>query len=408
MSTVLVTKENKNLGDIKVINNLMDLDVSSCDCVIYHSSEGTELDLVRCISDLKGKVDKIIYVNNDLEPLPYGLFKGIDADIYDSEDYIEDEDIVNYIVENYKQTGMTIRKPIEDLGLIENGVNAIIDKDSEDVKQLAENELWLDSLTTSIMSLTKEASRSELMSSEMVNLLNSITSFMKDFDNSRHTTEKELQKLKEMVEDYEKSRPSTPFIYSKYTVPVQVKKVLYIKVYGNCKYLLSFLDAYQHYLKMNARCSSKLLLVLPKLKLHVQKYATTVPRIDSDTLNIINLSESDFYVSFEPKKAVLDAFFKQNSNLYIVVDMLYGDTLIDGFNVETFNAVSGMSDLDTYKLNAHRIISSMVGLPLDTESINIPYLVRYREQNEQSKRTAYFDRCEKLFNLLDKVLKIEG
>lgn len=405
MDIVVISKQDLDIENVTVVNDMRTLDTTKYDGIVFHSSEGSNLEIVRCITSLDKKGKKVVYINNEINSLFYCLFSGIGADIYDSEDYLVDYEMLDYILSNYKETGMELKAPDTDLDVISNGVMALVTKGAEEVVRLAENELWLTTLNNAVNSLDIALERSNSLNGEVVGVLNSVSTLLSNLEDNMKNTEKEILELNKMVAEYDKKvRPNTPFMFSSYNVPITVKKVMYVKVYGNCKYLLSFLSAYQHYLKMNKQFSSKLLVMQPKLKLHMQKYSQKkIPQLSKESIGMVNLKAYDFFVTFEPKKSVLDAFFKENANLYIVVDMLYGDDMLEGYNVEKFCAINGVSDLEVYNLKPEKIISSLVGLP---NNIMIPHILKYQEANEQSRRTFYFDRCEKMYKLIDKVLNL--
>lgn len=405
MNIVVISTQNLDIEGVTILDDLRVLDADNYDGIVFNSSEGSDLELVRYITALANSGKKIVYINSDINSLYYCLFNGIGADIYDSEDFLADYDMLDYLLSNYKSTGMALKAPDGDLDIISNGVMAIVTKTSDEVVKLANNELWLTNINKAVDNLDIALQRNSEVNSEVVSVLNSVTTLLSNFEDNRKSTEKEIIELHKLVADYDKKqRPNTPFMFSSYTVPVTVKKVMYIKTYGSCKYLLSFLSAYQHYLKMNKQYSSKLLVMQPKLKLHMQKYAhKKIPQLSKDSIGMVNLKSYDFFVTFEPKKTVLDAFFKENTNLYIVVDMLCGDVMLEGYNVEQFNALSGISDIDTYKLKPEKLISSLVGLP---NNIMIPHILKYQDANEQSRRTFYFDRCENSYKLIDKILNV--
>ena len=49
----------------------------------------------------------------------------MDADIYDDETYLYDESILDYIIDNYKETGMTIKSDNEMFEELAKGISAV-------------------------------------------------------------------------------------------------------------------------------------------------------------------------------------------------------------------------------------------------------------------------------------------
>lgn len=406
-SILLITTENYKLNKIRAVKSFVNIDWGEVSALIFHSSTDSDLDIMKELTSLKEKVEKVIYINSKINPLYYCIFTGLDADIYDSEDYLQDEDTLLFLVEAYKNTGMTMKSASEDLDTLAKSIAAISSSSVEGLQKLLSNEYWTRTLTTAISNIDNSLTRADQININVVEMLTESNKLIKELEETNDKTTEEIKKLTNIIQEMErKSKPSTPFIFSSYNVPVTAQKVLNIKAYGECRYLVSFILAYQHYLKMHRQINAKVLFILPKLKLVMQKYAKLGSRLAPESIHIIDFNDSKVFVTFEPKKLIMDSFFKQKGvQVFIVLDLMYGDTLVKGHQVEDLFAVSSFSDIDRFKLQGNRCI-----LPLSRSgkigNISIPHISSYLGANEATRRSLYFDRCAEQFKLLDTILKL--
>ncbi len=390
------------LDGVKTVRSIEGMNLSGVDCLIFNSSSDKDMSVLLSLSKIKGVVPKIIYISSKVDPLYYGMFSGLGADIYDNEDYLTDAGVVKYFIDSYKNTGLTMKPPSEDVETLAKSISAISSASEENIRTLVSNKLWLQTLSTSVTNVGVALERSSDVNTKSVESWREISKFIDALSVSNDVTKHEIDKLKVLITDLERNaRPNAPFIFSTYTVPQVVNKVLYIRVLGSCRYLNSFVLAYQHYLKMRMQRSSKVLFALPKLKIHMQRYKD-MARIAPDSIDILDISSSDVFVTFEPKKIVLDAFFGQsNVELFIVVDLMFSDPLLEGYMVDTFTAVSGVADVKRFNLKAARTIFPLVGLE---DSLILPHIAEFAQKTESVRKTLYFKSCEKLYDVLDTVL----
>jgi len=223
-------------------------------------------------------------------------------------------------------------------------------------------------------------------------------------------TSKEIAKLHGIIEDMNDSakeqekvaRPNTPLLYSTYHIPHNSGKVMYIRGYGYCKFLTSFLLAYQNYLKFNLQKTCKVLLAVNKSKLAMLRYKE-MPRLAPDSVGVVDMRANDAFVTFEPKKIVLDSFLNISGvHLYVVIDMLFNDSLIDGSSVESFSAVSNYSDISRFSTNSSRTFIAMVG---SADNFIIPFIKDVVGSVDTQKRSLYFKKCnDNLYARLNDIL----
>lgn len=405
---VIVSKEKIGKKDgYNVVDNfsIIENDIDNLEVLIYNSSNDDLVDVVFKLSNLKDKNVKLIYINKNIDPLLYTLFKGLDGDVIDNEDVLYDVEIINFIVDNYKNTGMSVKDITSDVETISKSLELLSQSDKDKVLDLLKNKFWLKKLDNALMNIETSVARNNVLNKEIVTLVEDAKNLVNKLKEWNENTNLELENTLRLIEDMEyKSRTNSPYVFSSYTVPVSVQKVMYVKVYGMCKYLNSFILSYLHYLKNHKGKKVKCLFVLPKFKLILNKFEN-VARLAPDSVDIMDFNVSDYYVTYDPKKVVLDSFFSQNANLNIVVDYSFDvDDLIKGYNITKFYAVGSKRDIDKFGLNPNYCISSITTY---YGCMTISFIKGYqKEDNELIRQQLYFKNLKDVFERLNNLLGV--
>lgn len=418
---LVVTTKRCEYGGYSIKDNIVGIDWKQVEVLIFNSCVNTDVDTILEISKAGEVVEKVIYINSNIDSVYFSVFSGINADIYDNEDVIYDEDILDYYVEEYKNTGETVEKPNKDVDKMSEVVKVLGANNESEILEKLKNPMWLKAIESAMQNVETSLVRTDEANVGMVELFSKTSEIIDNLQEGQEKTNQEIKKLSEFMRDLEeksKSKNQGVFEYPTFKVPNTVPKVLFIKVDSPCTYLLSFLGAYQHYLKMTKQKTSKLLIASPKLKLMIQKYSE-ITRLSSETIHTrgIDREEIETYVTFEPKSVVLSAFFNMKVDLYIVVDMLYGPPLIEGARVERLDAVNSFTDMQRFKVDAKRCIISSASPPT---CVFIPRIPNYRitegpngkkqQASLMNKRHKYFETCgekgNKSYNKLDTILSL--
>lgn len=414
---LVVSREKRNYNDFQYINTLQNIDWSNVEVLIYHSSIDSDVDAILEISRAGETVEKIIYINEDIKALFYGLFTGLKADIYNEETYLEDEETLDFLVTEYKNTGMTMKSANTDVEAITKLLATISNETPESLAKKLSNEIWMKSLESSIQNVETALVRTDEANTNMVEMFNKTSEIIDTLQQGQTRTTEEIEKLSKYLKEIEErttaNRSGTLFVFPTFTVPNTVTRVLHVRVCSPCKFLFSFLNAYQDYLKMNKQLSTKTLIAAPKLQQFIKKYeGSDFCRLAPDTLNIRGIEQNNLFVTFEPKNQIMSKFFGMKADVFILIDMMFGEPLVKGAKVVTVNALSGLSDIKRYNVDPKRCILSNGGL---TSNIVIPTLAGYAytsipgkgnvPTNIQTKRGKYYEKCKdnaylKLDNLL--------
>lgn len=416
MNKFVVSTNRYDYMNFKCIHSLQNIEWENVECLIFHSSRDNDVDSILELSKAGEVVKKIIYINKQINSLYYGLFAGMDADIYSDDSMLSDEETLTFLVEEYKNTGMTIKAPSLDMETISKFVAAVSKENVETLSKLVKNNLWLQTLETSLKSVETALVRNDEANVEMVEMFNKTSEIINALEEGHIRTNEEIEKLSAYLAKVEETNNknnnnNNMFFFSTFQVPNTVPKVLYIRVYSPCKYLISFISAYQHYLKMTKQLNSKILIAVPRLKQFIKKYEK-LPQLRQDTIvNSRDLARQEIFVTSEPKPQILNAFFNMKTNVYFVIDMMFGEALLQGPKVVGLDAVGCLSDIPRFGLKPTKCIVSHAGT---SSNIVIPHIQKYVTPGSSgsvsdvtSKRTKYFEACNgKSFAVLDKLLSI--
>lgn len=391
----------------RVVRSVADMDWDNVEGIIFNDSKDDDFVVLSELSQVRDKLKFIIYINSELKSVFYGLFSGMNADIYGDSSLLEDEQILDFIVAQYGQNkGLTIKSPAQNFADLNRSLEKVLSADAKDASGYVTNKLWKKTVSEALAVVDTTLARADQINSEMVQVIGKAKENSDKLMETNRDINEQLEALHETISDFSNGVSTSPMIYSSYKVSSATKRVLSIKCYSHCTYLMSFLIAYQRYLKQTKMIDSRLLLVLPNLSVFTARYQH-LPRLAPESMGtMINMPHS-LYCTFEPKREILNKFFDGNNMLYIVVDEMYSNSVIGtGAKVEKFSAVSSLADVKRFNLNPARTFFPIVSMQ---EGFNIPYIDNYsvKYNTEPAKLSAYFSACKGLYARLDNIFDIK-
>ena len=407
MDKLFVTTGAYTPKGFRVVKSIAGIDWENIEGIIYNDSQDDAYTVSSELVPVVNKLKFIIYINSELVPIIYGIFDGLQADTYSDSSLLEDEQILEFIVQQYHQNrGLTIKSPSQNFADLNRSLSKVLGDDSSTAMEYVSNKVWRKSVSETLAVVDTTLARADQINTEMVQIIGQAKEQTdKLLETNRDMTE-QLESLHASVAKFNDGISSAPMIYSSYKVSAATKKVLFIKCYSHCTYLVSFLIAYQRYLKQTKMLDSRMLLVLPNLPIFTARYQS-IPRLASETLGTMLTLPHQLYCTFEPKRDIMAKFFDGNNMLYIVVDEMYSNAVVSsGAKVEKFSAVSGLSDINRFNLDVSRTFFPVAGLP---GGFTIPYITDYAEKftGDTAKLSAYFSTCKGLYGRLDKILAIK-
>ena len=192
---LVVSKDKRNYHEFTWINSLQNIDWSTVDVLVYHSSKDTEVDTILELSRAGESVEKIIYINQNINSLYYGLFTGLDADIYDEESYLEDDETLGFLVSEYKETGMTVKSANTDVETIAKLLETISTETPESLAKKINNPMWMKSLESSIKNVETALVRTDDANVNMVEMFNKTSEIIDTLQQGQTRTTEEIEKL---------------------------------------------------------------------------------------------------------------------------------------------------------------------------------------------------------------------
>lgn len=402
---VLITTEGYTLKGFTVTDTILGIDWGGIEGVIFNSCKDDDLAVLSEIAKVKDSLKYIIYVSSDIKPIFFSLFSGVNADIYDSSELLGDAAIVEFMITQYHKTGLTIKSSSQEFANLNKSLTKVISAGEDDVHNFVQNKLWKKTVHEALATVDTALARNDQINSDMVQIIGQAKDKMDKLIDTNQEISEQLESLTSSVAEFSNNVSATPMLYPSYKVSAATKRVMYIKCYSHCSYLVSFLIAYQKYLKQTIGVDSRILLVLPNLPVFTSRYKE-LPRLAIETLGVLTNLNKELYCTFEPKREVMKRFFDGNNVTYIVVDEMYSSQVISsGAKVEKFYGVSGRSDLARFNLDASRTFFPVVGLE---DGFVIPYIQDYNTKYNSvpTKLQAYYAVCKSLYERLNKILGI--
>lgn len=417
MQVLVVSNVKRDYVNFRSVQTLQNIEWDGIEALIYNSSKDSDVDTILELTRACNVVPKVIYINKQINSLFYGFFSGAKGDIYEDESLLEDEETLQFLIDDYKKTGMTVKAPNDDFETISTFIANVSKEKVENLEKLVKNNMVLQTLKMSVENVETALVRTDKANVGMVEMFNKTSEIIENLQEGQEKTSTEIAKLSQAIENIESKniggRSMNLFDFPTFQVPNTIPRVLYVKVYSPCMFLTSFLLAYQHYLTMMKQKSTKFLICVPKLKQYIKKYEQFT-RLAMETINQRGIQNNSIFVTHEPKSQVLNAFFNMKSDIFIVVDMMFGDNLLAGAKIVQYNAISGMSDIKRYNLQVRNCIMPLSGY---SNSIIIPKITSYSlnktpdgkqvQTNDAQKKTKYYEACGERYKILDVALNLD-
>lgn len=400
-SSVLGTYTNFN-----IFTRLTDVpaDFKNVNVIILTEVVEKDMDLGRILTDAKSSgVKRFIYINEEPLELISALVRGFGGIVENDESLLE-EDTLEYIVENYEDYKNSNKLAvIESTSIIDDFIQGVVNNDSK-----VNSEYYQDRVKTALDEVIETSKKAE---TALTKISKSTLDLFKDVSVALHDIEKIKKKFDEKVYELESKLSETPIATdtsnSVYAYPsvkyVGVKTVLYIKEKSECKYLLSFLLAYQDYLENKMSKKVKIIVTYQKF-IDTQARYRSATQINVDTANTDSLISNKFIATHQPKRNVMYRLFDTDNDIFIVLDRMWGTEILTGACIRTLYATSGVDAMRKSNILPNKCILSTANC--DNLFMSIPTISNY-PQDVSSRKAAYFQTCKELYNKLNVFLDIQ-
>lgn len=353
----------------------------------------------------KNGVENIIYINEKPIESVKNTVLGVKGKYFEDEFYFEDEEELLALVE---ECGEDVEEEGSSLAV----VSTDIIKDFIDRFQSGDSAIKAPVYLEQVREAVNELS--VITQQQQTQLLAMGSTAMETFERASMIIQN-LAKQKKAIEDslktLEESRPAMStkssmqgsiIFYPTYKYTGSAR-VLVIREYSPCRFLTSFVLAYEHYLHYSKNKKVKLVFVHQKGQGVARKY-TEFTSITQESMILDSLYDSEIIATNNPKKDVLKKILSKPADIFIFVDRLYGQQDIVSGRCVKVNAVSGQSDLKRYGIEKKNTIFSVS--KVDDALFTIPNIKNY-PVGKDIRSAAYMQICSKeMFTKLDAMLQL--
>lgn len=419
---LIVSRTMHNLGScFGWTDTLQGIDITGYPAIIFHDSKDDEATTLahlvtafKTSSKVTNKADKtkFLYISAELSPLLVMFFHGIQGDVYDNEVALSDSDLLYSLLDDYNDSPIALKPAQEEFSELRKAMDRLLDGelDEEEMYAIINSEDWKSQVKASMDTMSTSLVRISTTNRALVKYVNTTRVTLEAMQQQINTAEAQLAQamsaadaLASKVENGNQTNVITKF--PAVQAPLAANKLLYIKEYSHCNYLISFILAYSHYLSTMKGIRTRLLVVVPKTQANMKLYSPEVfYNLSVDSLSSSDLQRHSVFVTNEPKKNIMDAFFgSTNVDFYVVIDRLQDNLFLKSLKMKTLYAVGSERARSAYGLDPKTVIRSVEGAP---ESIVIPYLKDYTAaQTATVRRNLYFQSCKSYFERFDKLFE---
>lgn len=405
ISTELEDKYNNYIvvRDFKAVRNLKGVTV-----LILHKVEGlSDFDAGVFISNFyKDGIKSFVYINSNPSKVIKTVINGVGGTTYEDEFYFDDEDELTAL--------------LDDLGL-DTSMNSLVLSSTQIVKDFIgafsrgeeriQAPVYLEQVNQAVNELSELTHKQELQINEMgvsaIEVFERASSIIVSMNDQKKILEKQLEEFEESQALKQMSKQSNAFSSAIMFFPsfkyVGTSKVLNVRELSPCRYLTSFLLAYTHHIHFNLNKRVKFIIVHQKGKGIADKYSEFTA-ITQESMGISSLYDNEIIATNNPKKDVMQKLTHLDDDVIIVLDRLYSATDIITGRVVKVNAVSGLSDINRYKVKPDTCIFPITSQP--NELFNIPLIKNYPKEIDM-QYAVYTQTCKNQFDILDGMLGLK-
>lgn len=409
------------------------------ECLIIHkyadnsenkeNKEGVER-LAPVLSAIRDRNEgcKFFYICSEPKAAVRMLIGGVDGIVLTDEFYFDSEDELSTLIDSYcgpTQTPAMLPAAIDRIAMVKEFMDGLT-KDDERcrlpfyITQVEESLMTIERDYNNLQTLFKEMGNSavEVLQANHTNMTR-MEKMLEGFQGQLSQLKAQAEHDRRMAAQSNNGRRAasslTIFPPVSYMVPPSKKMVL-IKEFSPCRYLTSFVLAYQNYLKVLGNRRVKVIFVIPASSpMLMTKYTEAkFCVITNASKERSDLYEQDLIATNIPQKDIMLRILETGRfDTIIVVDRLFNNTIVQGDGVKELAAFSGLSDVEKYpKVKRGAVISS--GAIIPGSLLTIPNIAKYPPPNKVDSRihtymqlgTTAIDGKAALFDIMDKFLGI--
>lgn len=325
--------------------------------IIHHFKEKV-FDVGIFINECKDSgIKRFIYISEHPDETIKMCLKGLNSYVYTTEDYLEDEEELQFLIDDIIQDE---EKETTALSNVEQNVN-ILEEFIDGFKRKDPKigaPIYLNRAQEAVNELSVVTQKQELqlttMGEESRKIFSQARTIIEQLILQNKEREAQILEVQQNANTTGARVPmsSSVSIYAPYN-HFSAVPVLLFREFSPCRYLTSFVMAYEHYLHYQLNKRVKLIICHSKDAQISKKYTgNDFVAITEVSFKTTSLYDNEKIAINIPKKDLLKKLIDvSNLDIVIVVDRLYGNMpIIKGKHVTTVNAISGSSDVDRFGL----------------------------------------------------------
>lgn len=415
---VLINKNNiESITGYVTSQRVSNIVWANVDTIVFHSCIEDEFHLILALNTIPATVKTLIYINDNIDSLLYSTFKGKGGFVYNDMSFLADKGSLDYLVANAGSIGVEVSSASTNLEEVSKFINKLTTSEPDEVNRLVSNQNWVDTLTTIVSDMSTTLAITDQTSEKFVAFVQTVSNHVGALEDQNKVTSDQIQALSLHLKSLTAKQMgqavtgNTAFKFGTYDISGLVRNVMYIRCYGDVTYLTTFMLAYQAYLghPKGKNVASKLLIARPQFSSYMRRYSS-MPKLTSAGVQFTDISQSNFYITFEPNKKVLDAFFSAEVPLFIILDFMQSEVpIVRGHMVKSFGAFSSINaylNLEN-KPAPQNAIFALDGIN-DARCIVLPRIENFHQMTDSEKKSAYMRNCKERYFSLDKTIQIVG
>ena len=326
--------------------------------IIHHFKEKV-FDVGIFINECKDSgIKRFIYISENPDETIKMCLKGLNSYVYTTEDYLEDEEelkfLIDDIIQDENKNSTALSNVEQNVNILEEFIDGFKRKDPK-----IGAPIYLNRAQEAVNELSVVTQKQELqlttMGEESRKIFSQARTIIEQLILQNKEREAQILEVQQNANTTAARVPmsSSVSIYSPYS-HFSAVPVLLFREYSPCRYLTSFVMAYEHYLHYQLNKRVKLIICHSKDAQISKKYTgNDFVAITDVSYKTTSLYDNEKIAINVPKKDLLKKLIDvSNIDIVIVVDRLYGNTpIIKGKHITTINAISGSSDVERFGLS---------------------------------------------------------
>lgn len=399
-----INRVYKNFKIMDDLNSTIDI-LKKDDVLVLHKVDSSLLDIGVAIPRVVNKgVEKIIYINKSPDVLIASTIRSNNGVVETDEELLE-ESSLEYIIDEYESmSGNSELVQIDGISILSDFIDAFLEGEDR-----IHNTMYQDRLITA---LEEVVVRVEKDSKQIISMGNSASRILQDVDTSLASQKVMRQKLLDTVTELKQKLSSqtsvntvlsSNSVYNFPTVRYEgTKPILHIKEIVECRYITSFIMGYLNYLEIVKHKKVKFIICYQGFKDITDRYKGFT-NMQKSNIKIRQLLEERILVTQEPKKEVLSTMIDSTSDVVVILDKMYGESIVDGVKVKRLYTVNGVTTMNKLNLKPSKCILPEKTMP--NLFIGIPKISNY-PKDEETRKKAYMEVCKDSYKKLDRLLEI--